>query len=166
MSELVLATNSAAETEAAAAALAAVIAAGDRVFLDGGLGAGKTTFTRGFVRGLGHPDPRDVASPTFALHHRYEGGRLPVDHLDLYRLEDAGAARIQGVLDAFEERDAVTLVEWPERLPRGIVEPSVVVSIAHLGPEGRILRIRIEDHRASRLAAALSAAGFPELHRA
>ena len=100
----------------AGAAFAGRLQAGDRVYLQGPLGAGKTTFVRGVVRGLGHPDPREVASPTFALHHRYEGGRLPVDHLDLYRLPAPVDLFSEGLDTVIEDRDAVTFIEWPERL--------------------------------------------------
>lgn len=109
---------SAEETEAFAARVAAGLTGGDRLLLHGDLGGGKTTFVRGLVRGLGHPDPREVASPTYALHHRYEGGSHPVDHLDLYRLEGVeDAMEWQGILDPLDDPDAVAVIEWPDRLP-------------------------------------------------
>ena len=74
-------TQSAEQTEAAAAALAPALEAGDLLLLHGGLGAGKTAFVRGLVRGLGG-DENEVSSPTFALMNRYEG-RIPVFHFDL-----------------------------------------------------------------------------------
>ena len=129
-------TASPAATEALAAWLATHLRAGDVVELEGGLGAGKTAFTRGLVRGLGHPDPREVASPTFALHHRYEGGRLPVDHLDLYRLPpDRDALARQGLLDSLSDPGTITVLEWGERIqPR--LAPRFVVHLDVLG-EGR-----------------------------
>lgn len=118
MSEHAYVTDGPEDTERVAARLAEALQSGDRLLLKGDLGGGKTTFVRGLVRGLEHPEPREVASPTFAIHHRYEGGRLPVDHLDLYRLEGVEDAMYwQGVLDPLQDEESVSVVEWPERLP-------------------------------------------------
>ena len=74
------------ETERFAAELAAAVPPGTVIALEGDLGAGKTAFARGFARGLGITEP--VTSPTFTILQSYEGGRLPLWHFDLYRLED------------------------------------------------------------------------------
>ena len=79
--------RSEAETEALGARLAAVLSPGDVVAYRGGLGMGKTAFTRGLARGLGYSGR--VTSPTFTIVNEYEGGRLPLFHFDMYRLEDA-----------------------------------------------------------------------------
>src|SRR5262249_48363673 len=79
-------TRSAAETEAVGARLAERLAPGDVVVVSGEVGAGKTTLIRGAARALGVVEP--VTSPTFTIGQRYAGGRLPISHLDLYRLED------------------------------------------------------------------------------
>ena len=89
-------THSAAETEALGARLAERLEPGDVVVVSGEVGAGKTTLIRGACRALGIEGP--VTSPTFTIGHRYEGGRLPVSHLDLYRLGEprgrgSGSAR-------------------------------------------------------------------------
>jgi len=82
------------------------------VLLDGPLGAGKTTLVQGFAAGIGALKP--AASPTFVLAHSYPGGRLPVWHLDLYRIETE--AEIDDLdLDLYMPRDGVALVEWAER---------------------------------------------------
>ena len=81
-------THSTAQTEEAAAALSPYLKDGDVLLLHGGLGAGKTAFVRGLVRGLGG-DENEVSSPTFALMNQYEG-RLTVYHFDLYRLGGPG----------------------------------------------------------------------------
>ena len=102
-------------TEAFGAALAEKLRRGDVVALFGTLGAGKTTLARGILRGLGHRG--DVASPTFPIVQTYEPPetRLPVWHVDLYRIEQAAELEELG-LD--EGRQAgVMLIEWPERLP-------------------------------------------------
>lgn len=105
-----------AATEAFGAALAETLRPGDVVALYGTLGAGKTTLARGLLHGLGHRG--DVASPTFPIVQTYDppATRLPVWHVDLYRIEDPAELMEIGLDDARD--DAVLLVEWPERLPR------------------------------------------------
>jgi tRNA threonylcarbamoyladenosine biosynthesis protein TsaE len=120
-------SSSEAETRALAAALARGLAPGEVVLLSGDLGAGKTAFVRGLAEGLGL-DPDVVTSPTFTLVHEYRGGRLPLIHVDLYRLDAADLAEIG--LDDDLAAAGVMAIEWPERLIRSI--PGAV-------------RIRIED---------------------
>jgi tRNA threonylcarbamoyladenosine biosynthesis protein TsaE len=84
------------------------------VGLKGDLGAGKTQFVRGVVAGIGAKDR--VHSPTFALINEYLSGRIPVYHLDLYRLETAEAIMSAGLDEFFEQKSGVTLIEWYERL--------------------------------------------------
>jgi tRNA threonylcarbamoyladenosine biosynthesis protein TsaE len=94
-------------------ALAAQLRAGDAIALFGTLGAGKTTFARGVLRGLGFAG--DVASPTFPIVQVYET-QPPLWHVDLYRTEHEGELEELGLDDA--RFDAALLIEWPERLPR------------------------------------------------
>ena len=104
------------DTEARAAALAAALKAGDVLLLSGPLGAGKTCFTRGLGAGLGL-EPGQVLSPTFQLVRELRGGRLPLFHVDLYRL--AGPAEVERLgLEEYFDGDGVTVVEWPDRLGR------------------------------------------------
>lgn len=102
-------TASPEETRAFGRRLAGALKAGDVVAMEGDLGAGKTELIRGIADGL--EVTGSVHSPTFVLHHRYQG-RLPVEHYDLYRLE--GMAWVDTGLDE-PAPDAVTLIEWPER---------------------------------------------------
>ncbi len=164
MSERGFTTASPEATEAAGAALATLLEPGDAILLFGDLGGGKTTFVRGLVRGLGHPDPREVASPTFAIHHRYEGGRLPVDHLDLYRLEGVEDAMAwQGVLDPLDDPSGISVIEWPERLPWS---PEGLALELHLqrgdGELRRQLRPVFVGDRGDRIAAAWPANVGPD----
>ncbi|HEX6687723.1 MAG TPA: tRNA (adenosine(37)-N6)-threonylcarbamoyltransferase complex ATPase subunit type 1 TsaE [Solirubrobacterales bacterium] len=102
-------SGSAAETESVGARLAAGLGPGDVVVVHGELGAGKTTLIRGACRALGVEGP--VTSPTFTIGQRYHG-RLPVSHLDLYRLgglEDEDPALLEDYLDAA----SVAFLEWP-----------------------------------------------------
>ena len=104
-------TGSEAETIAVARDLARELSPGDVLLLTGNLGAGKTAFVRGLAEGLGI-DPDEVSSPTFTLVHEYRGGRLPLYHVDLYRLERAAAEDL-GLDDL---HGGVLAVEWPDRL--------------------------------------------------
>jgi tRNA threonylcarbamoyladenosine biosynthesis protein TsaE len=108
-------THSEHETSRVGAALAAGLAPGAVLLLSGDLGAGKTAFVRGLAQGLG-VSPDEVTSPTFTLVHEYRGGRLPLQHVDLYRLEHADLDTL-GLDEALAEVGIVA-VEWPERLRR------------------------------------------------
>ncbi len=103
-------TRSESETVALAQTVAARVQSGDVLLLSGNLGAGKTAFVRGLALGLGVPGD-EVTSPTFTLIHEYRGGRLPLFHADLYRLEPSAAEEL-----GLEQLDGVLAVEWPERL--------------------------------------------------
>ncbi len=101
-------------TEAFGEELAIRLAPGDVVALFGELGAGKTTLARGILRGLGHQG--EVGSPTFPIVQTYDppGIRLPVWHVDLYRIEDPAELAELGLAEA--RADAALLIEWPERM--------------------------------------------------
>ena len=95
-------------------ALAGVLEPGDVIFLQGELGAGKTTLTQYLAHALGVGAEQYVASPSFALLHEYSG-RLPVYHMDLYRLHDEEDVEAAGLPEFFEQQ-GVSIVEWPDRL--------------------------------------------------
>ena len=103
-------SDGAADTEAIGARLAAALEPGDVVLISGELGAGKTTLIRGACRALGVEEP--VVSPTFTIGRRYSG-RVPVSHLDLYRL-DGLEGEDPGLLDDYLAAEAVTFIEWPD----------------------------------------------------
>ena len=130
-------SNSEAETRAIAAALAPSLLPAAVILLSGDLGAGKTAFVRGLAEGLGL-DPDDVTSPTFTLVHEYRGGRLPLIHVDLYRLDRAELDEIG--LDQDLSARGVTAVEWAERLTRGIPQ-AVAVRIVDAGGDCRTITI-------------------------
>jgi len=109
------------------AALSAVAPPGTVILLDGPLGSGKTTLVQGFAAALG---AGAAASPSFVLAHHYAGGRIPVWHLDLYRLE--GDRAIDDLdLDQYMPRDGVALVEWAsrssDRWPRDRIEIDLAI---------------------------------------
>ena len=122
--------------------MAASLRAGDCVLLEGALGAGKTEFARGLAEGLG-VNPEEVRSPTFTLVNIYSG-RLPVYHIDLYRIEKAPELRELG-LEEILGTDGVAIVEWPDRL--GVYRPrkAVLIHLTDLGGEKR--EITIDDRR-------------------
>jgi tRNA threonylcarbamoyladenosine biosynthesis protein TsaE len=130
-------TNSEAETSALANQFARSLTAGAVILLSGDLGAGKTAFVRGLAEGLGI-DPGLVSSPTFTLVQEYRGGRLPLHHVDLYRLRSIEVDDLG--LDELTLEAGVTAIEWPDRLPHEW--PSVVhVHIEHGDGDMRTIQI-------------------------
>ena len=128
-------TRSANETRSLAQSLARRLSPGDLLCLQGELGAGKTTFAQGLARGLGTPE--NATSPTFVLIVEHEG-RIPLLHLDAYRLENRSgepicydALRDAGVLDLLERDDAVKVVEWPERIADCLPKPRFEIRLWH-----------------------------------
>jgi tRNA threonylcarbamoyladenosine biosynthesis protein TsaE len=117
------ATSSVDQTRDLGAAVAALSRPGDVLVLAGDLGAGKTAFTQGFGRGLGITER--ITSPTFTLVHVYDGGRLPVHHLDVYRLEQLSEALDLGLAEMLDE-GGVVLIEWGDAitpvLPHDLLE--------------------------------------------
>ena len=120
-------THNEAETEALGARLAAVLSPGAVVAYQGGLGMGKTAFTRGLGRGLGYTGR--VTSPTFTIVNEYEGGRLPLFHFDMYRLSDEDALFDIGWED-YLDRGGVCAVEWSEQVAQAMPADTVYVTIA------------------------------------
>jgi tRNA threonylcarbamoyladenosine biosynthesis protein TsaE len=134
---------SAAETVELGERLGAVARAGDLVCLWGELGAGKTQLAKGIARGLGVVDT--VNSPTFVLMAEY-AGRLPLFHVDLYRLADASDALAGGVVDDRQE-DGLTVVEWPDRLGPVLPAARLDVEIDGTGDEPRAIEVVARDPR-------------------
>jgi tRNA threonylcarbamoyladenosine biosynthesis protein TsaE len=127
-------------TRELAARLAVVAAPGDLICLWGDLGAGKTVFAKGFGAGLGVMGT--ISSPSFVLMGEY-AGRLPLFHIDLYRLASAAEALDGGLLDD-RQATGVVLVEWPDRLGEAIPPERLDVRIDGGADEPR--RIRLEAH--------------------
>jgi tRNA threonylcarbamoyladenosine biosynthesis protein TsaE len=127
------------ETRAIGIALGQAAQPGDVLWLHGELGAGKTEMTKGVAEGLGCHAP--VSSPSFALIHEYLGGRLPLFHIDLYRL-DAPAALDLGLED-YLEGDGVTVIEWGERLPRDFFPDGLDVGLSYVDfGDARLLKLQ------------------------
>jgi tRNA threonylcarbamoyladenosine biosynthesis protein TsaE len=134
----VIETGSAEETEALGARIAARLQPGDLVLLSGELGSGKTTLVRGACRALGITGP--VTSPTFTIGQRYEDGRMPVSHLDLYRLESL-EDEDPALVDDYLSLDGVAFIEWPGAGEGRLGRPALQVRLAHAGEEGRRIEV-------------------------
>jgi tRNA threonylcarbamoyladenosine biosynthesis protein TsaE len=130
-------TSSAEETEALGERIAAQLGPGDVVLVGGELGAGKTTLIRGACRGLGVTDP--ITSPTFTIGHRYRG-RLPVSHLDLYRLAELDQED-PALLDDYLTPDAVGFIEWPAAAEPRLERVTRRIEIRHAGGDEREIEL-------------------------
>lgn len=136
--ERVIVTCDPAATRDLAARLAKAARPGDLLCLVGDLGAGKTQFAKGFAVGLGIDDV--VSSPTFVLMSEY-AGRLPMFHIDLYRLADAADALAGGLIDE-RQLEGVALVEWAERLGDALPAARLDVLIDGSGDDERRITLR------------------------
>jgi tRNA threonylcarbamoyladenosine biosynthesis protein TsaE len=134
-------TQSEEETAAIGREVASTLSAGDVLLLFGDLGAGKTAFVRGLAEGLGIRRD-EVSSPTFTLIQEYRGGRLPLFHVDLYRIDDPREFDELG-LDEIAE-DGVLAIEWADKYPLPPAR-AVRVSIAHAGESERRVSIGNAD---------------------
>lgn len=149
--DLSIVTRDAASTHDLGAALAAAARAGDLVCLWGDLGAGKTVFAKGFASGLGVT--ATVNSPSFVLMAEYRG-RLPLFHIDLYRLESAEDALSGGLVDE-RQSEGVTLIEWPDRLGRALPADRLDIRIDGAGDDPRTIAIVAGDSSLSRYLGAV-----------
>jgi tRNA threonylcarbamoyladenosine biosynthesis protein TsaE len=142
-------TSDDASTRALAGRLATAARPGDLICLWGELGAGKTQFAKGFGAGLGVTDT--INSPTFVLMTEY-AGRLPMFHVDLYRLAGPEEAIDGGLLDE-RQSAGVTVVEWPDRLGRALPEARLDVRLEGTGDEPRTINLRAGDTTLARYLA-------------
>ena len=152
MSELKLPALDEEAMLAVAARLGAISGGQGVIYLHGDLGAGKTTFSRGLLRGLGHAGA--VKSPTFTLVEPYDLGNGMVYHFDLYRLVDPEELEFMGIRDYFEER-CLCLIEWPERGAGVLPKADLDITIAP-HKNGRLLTLSAHGARGEVWCAALS----------
>ena len=122
------------------------------IFLEGNLGMGKTTLSRGIIRGLGHVGA--VKSPTFTLVEPYEIGDIRAFHFDLYRLVDPEELEFLGIRDYFED-DALCLIEWPDKGAGFLPKPDLTITISPQD-SGRSLKILSQGSRGEAWCAALA----------
>lgn len=131
-----LTLNNSNETIALGERMAADLRPGDVVVLNGDLGAGKTTFTKGIAKGLGIKEI--IKSPTFTIIHEYQDGCLPLYHMDAYRLENGGAEDLG--LEEYFDGDGVSVVEWAEFVEDELPTDFLAIHIKRTGDDNtRIL---------------------------
>jgi tRNA threonylcarbamoyladenosine biosynthesis protein TsaE len=133
-------SNSVEQTMRLAGELVGRLGGGECVALHGELGAGKTQFVRGLVRGLGGRE-RAVSSPTFVLLNMYDGGRLVVYHLDAYRVQGAEDFEAIGFGELLEQ-DGVVVVEWAERVRELLPAATIHVRITATGRRTRRIEVQ------------------------
>ena len=102
------------------------------IFLEGDLGAGKTTLARALIHGLGYPDR--VKSPTYGLLEKYDVAGMHVLHLDLYRISEAGELEFLGLVDLLDSR-TILVVEWPDRADAYLPPPDITLSLEYADEE-------------------------------
>jgi tRNA threonylcarbamoyladenosine biosynthesis protein TsaE len=154
-------TRSAEETQHLAARLATALEVGDVVALEGELGAGKTCFVRGLAQGLG-VDPSLISSPTFVLVHEHEGTRVPLTHIDAYRITSADDLETIGWSEMLASKDSVIAVEWPSRIATSLPARRIDVTIETVSEYERLIRITAPREMHDRLRrVGLTATGSP-----
>lgn len=141
-------TRSREETEAVGSRIGRAAQPDDVIALWGELGSGKTTLVRGIARGLGI-DEREVTSPTFVIVHEHEGGRLPLFHVDLYRLAP-GDTPSTGWAEALSS-GGLTAIEWPDRVEQWLPADRLDVHLSDKGGNERHLQLEPTGPRAIRL---------------
>ena len=132
-----LSFNSEADLRAFGVKCAQCIGSGQVLFLEGDLGAGKTTLAKGLIQGWGYDGI--VTSPTFTLVETYSFSGFDVHHFDLYRMESAQELEMIGARDLFNARD-ICLLEWPVKAEGYLPEPDVLFSLEHQA-EGRKITV-------------------------
>lgn len=142
--ELTMLSQGEADTRALALSLSELLQPGDVVALSGPLGAGKTVFVRGLTDALEVPASDGVCSPSYALINLYENGRVPVAHLDLYRLAEADELEGIGFRDLLSG-DYLVVVEWAERVEEAMEAATVQIQLDDEGPETRRVTLRVSD---------------------
>lgn len=146
------------DTEAFAEVFAARLEPGDIVALEGDLGAGKTCFVRGLARGLGI-DPADVSSPTFVSMQQYGGGRVPLVHVDAWRMHSAQDLETIGWDELIEARESIVAIEWPSKVLAALPARRIDVTLAPAPSGGRV--VMVDDRRHGAVANACRSCGAP-----
>lgn len=126
------------DTENFAYNFAKTLQGGSVLAFRGGMGMGKTHFTRGLAKGLGFTG--DVSSPTFAIVNEYRGGRLPLFHFDMYRIESWEDLDSCGFFDYMEE-NGVIAVEWSENIDGALPHHTIYITIEAIGENSRKITV-------------------------
>lgn len=127
-------SNSLEDTEKIAFSFAKTLKGNEIILLNGDLGAGKTTFTKSLAKALGIVE--HITSPTFTLVNEYYSGKFPLFHFDMYRLEDESEA-VEIGLDDYFNKQAVSIIEWPERIKNLIPKDHITINIEKIDDNSR-----------------------------
>ncbi|AOA00762.1 tRNA (adenosine(37)-N6)-threonylcarbamoyltransferase complex ATPase subunit type 1 TsaE [Carnobacterium divergens] len=119
------------ETKEIAKSLADFLKEGSVLLLEGNLGAGKTTFTKGIAEGLGIKEV--IKSPTYTLIREYQSGRLPLYHMDVYRLEEVGGDELG--LEEYFQGEGVSIVEWATFIPEDLPKEFLKIKLVPMGED-------------------------------
>lgn len=149
-------TDSAAQTEQFASRLASVTASGTVIHLSGDLGAGKTTFARGFIMALGYQGA--VRSPTYTIVQSYSVQQRMIYHFDLYRLTDPEELEALGIRDYFDG-EAICLLEWPERGAGFLPDPDIEIRFEY-SHQARNITFIFRSEKGHTIAKNLDYTGF------
>ncbi len=136
------------ETQDLGARVGELARAGDLFCLEGNLGSGKTSFVQGLGRGLGSAD--DIHSPTFILANEHRGGRLPLYHLDVYRVASAGEAIGFGLED-YLAGEGVCVIEWAEKIRDALPRERLWIAFQHAGENHRVIVFHADGARYAEL---------------
>ncbi len=152
MQSLDVVLNTAEQTEAFAASLAKLVTAPCCIALQGDLGAGKTTFARGFLHALGYTGT--VKSPTYTILEPYQIGQITLHHFDLYRLSDPEELELIGAHEMFND-DCINLIEWPEQGEGWLPDMDLWLKITYL-KQGRQFSLSATTERGQQILQHLS----------
>ncbi|OGQ84360.1 MAG: tRNA (adenosine(37)-N6)-threonylcarbamoyltransferase complex ATPase subunit type 1 TsaE [Deltaproteobacteria bacterium RIFCSPLOWO2_12_FULL_60_19] len=155
MKSLSMITGSAAQTRSWGKKLGRLLKGGEIVGLSGELGSGKTCFVRGIAEGLGVGKEAWIRSPTFTLINEYDG-RLPLYHIDLYRIGSARELEELNLRD-YLFSDGATVVEWFEHLPKEEVDEYLLIDFEHGGGNKRKLTVTAHGRRYKKIVEELKA---------
>ncbi len=138
-SKKTLISNSLEDTKKFAEKIASKLKGGEVIALVGDLGAGKTYLTKFLVEALGG-DLTEVISPTYIYHRQYEGDKFLVNHFDMYRIDSVDEVDSVGLLEALEDKDAITIIEWADKVREILPKKTIWIEIESIGETEREFR--------------------------
>jgi tRNA threonylcarbamoyladenosine biosynthesis protein TsaE len=151
-------SHSARQTERIGQRLGQYLQPGDVVLLSGPLGSGKTQLAKGIGLGLEISEP--IRSPTFTLINEYHSGRLPLYHVDLYRLDGEAEVATIGLEEILEAEDGVVVIEWPENAPEALPAEALHVRLRHVSQNKRGITMWAQGDRFEALLRAFKQDAF------
>jgi tRNA threonylcarbamoyladenosine biosynthesis protein TsaE len=141
------------DTDRLGQAIGRVVRGGETIALYGPLGAGKTALVRGIARGLG-TSPMAVTSPTFVLIHTYDEGRLPLVHVDLYRIRSPRELESTGLIEYFSDQ-TVMAIEWADNGLAALPPDRIEITLTHRAARSRTIHLRATGHKSDEVLARL-----------